>query len=767
MRRLGPLLLLLCLLNQSLISCAPGPVSPHPATPASTAATASPFTPQAARPSDTSSPTRAPSSTSTHSSTPSPTPTLTPRTTPSPTPSPTLPAAVAPLDGEPLAFHLGWRFDANAHITAAATMRTSDKPLILLSWLGRTIYALDSGGRPRWQAKTEGPTYALAALADGRVAVADDAGWVTLLDARGSEAWKHKLGSRGTVLQPGPLDGVFAAGWDEQLTLLDDHGQIVWQAGLNGPAMAIATQASAETEQVIAAVAGHQIQAFSPDGTQLWQFDAGVPLVGLSTAHEGNIGLLLVSAQDGRLLALDQKGALRWQRSLGVGAPILYVVEAEMGESPGTIFAGTGGDRPTLTCLSARGDVRWRIMVPAPVGAILSVDLDRDGAMEVLVGLTSGLVQAYDGSGRFRGAIHAGLAVWGLHVVGDQIVVARADVIAWEIAAGPGPADGPWLPPPAMLPVSTTTLPLDTERKEEGAALVFLGDLTFGRSVEFQMARYGPDYPWQGLAPLLDTGAQTSTEPNALPVIVAANLEGVLTTRGMPLNKRYLIRAHPRWGQALVQAGIDLVTVANNHALDYGPEGLDDTLGTLDALDIASVGTGPAQRPVLLTENGVRVAFLGYAAARWNGSVDVPATQSLAWAKPGAVQADVRAARKEADVVVVLLHAGTEYATEPSADQVAVAHAAVDAGADLVVGHHPHVTQTVERYGNGLIVYSLGDALFDIPRSAAMRGDLLRVHVTADGLARAELWPFWIEDTIRPRLLADEEGQPQFRAIYP
>ncbi|MGC9336172.1 MAG: CapA family protein, partial [Anaerolineae bacterium] len=649
MRRLGPLLLLLCLLNQSLISCTPGPVAPDPDTPASTAATASSFPPQVARPSATSSPTRAPSSTPTPSSTPSPAPTLTPSTTPSPTPSPTLPAAVAPLDGEPLPFHLGWRFDANAHITAAATMHVSGQPLILLSWLGRTISALDSSGRPRWQAKTEGPAYALATLADGRVAVADDAGWVTLLDARGAEAWKHKLGSRVTVLQPGPLGGVFAAGWDEQLTLLDDHGHILWQAGLDGPAMALATLASTGTEQVIAAVAGHQIQAFSRDGTELWRFDAGVPLVGLSTTHEGNMGLVLVSAQDGRLLAVDQKGELRWQRSLGVGAPILYAVEPEMGESLATIFAGTGGDRPTLTCLLASGDVRWRITVPAPVGAILSVDLDGDGVMEVLVGLTSGLVQAYDGSGRFRGAIHAGLAVWGLHVVSDRVVIARADVIAWEIVAGPGPAGGPWLPPPAMMPVSDRTLPLETERKEEGAVLVFLGDLTFGRSVEFQMARYGPDYAWQGLAPLLDPGAQTSTEPKASSVIAVANMEGVLTTRGAPLNKPYLIRAHPRWGQALVQAGIDLVTVANNHALDYGPGGLDDTLETLDALGIASVGTGPAQRPALFEENGVRLAFLGYAAARWNESADVPATQRLAWAEPGAVQADVRAARKEAD----------------------------------------------------------------------------------------------------------------------
>ncbi len=120
-----------------------------------------------------------------------------------------------------------------------------------------------------------------------------------------------------------------------------------------------------------------------------------------------------------------------------------------------------------------------------------------------------------------------------------------------------------------------------------------------------------------------------------------------------------------------------------------------------------------------------------------------------------------------ADVVVVILHAGTEYASEPSPDQVAVARAAVDAGADLVVGHHPHVTQTVERYGDGLIVYSLGDALFDIPRRAAMQGDLLRVHVTQEGMTRAELWPFWISEAIQPRFLADEQGEPIIQTIYP
>jgi len=228
------------------------------------------------------------------------------------------------------------------------------------------------------------------------------------------------------------------------------------------------------------------------------------------------------------------------------------------------------------------------------------------------------------------------------------------------------------------------------------------------------------------------------------------------------------------------------VSLANNHALDYGQVGLDETLSTLDALGIATVGAGcetsssrsadlcQAGRPAILTVNGVRVAVLGYAGAYWNGSADMPASDKIAWAEPARVQADVRAAREQADVVVVLLHAGIEYAAEPSSSQLAAAHAAIDAGADLVVGHHPHVTQTVERYDgpgsedgrHGLIVYSLGNAVFDIPRQVAMQGDLLRVCVTRDGLLRAELWPFWIEDAIRPRLLAGDEGNPRFSIIY-
>ena len=402
----------------------------------------------------------------------------------------------------------------------------------------------------------------------------------------------------------------------------------------------------------------------------------------------------------------------------------------------------------------------WRRALPSPAGALASLDLDGDGAQEILVGLTSGEVQAYDGQGQLRGSVHAGLQVWGLHAAEDGTALIRADVAAWRLGGEDGDTGRPWLRPPALVQSMPEQLPPGTERKEGEAILVFLGDVSPGRTMEGQLARYGPSYPWEGLAPLLQEAD-----------LAVANLESVLTTRGDPLDKGYLIRAHPGTAQTLVEAGLDLVNLANNHALDYGQAGMDQTLTTLEALGIATVGAGSSQemahRPAVFDLNGLRVAVLGYAAARWNGSEDVPATDRVAWADPGAVQADVQAVRDRADLVIVQLHAGTEYATTPSADQVRFARAAIDAGADLVVGHHPHVTQTVERYKDGLIVYSLGDALFDIPRQATTRGHLLRVHATRDGLVQAELWPFWITDSIQPRLLDDGNGGARSRIIYP
>jgi poly-gamma-glutamate capsule biosynthesis protein CapA/YwtB (metallophosphatase superfamily) len=658
-----------------------------------------------------------------------------------------------PAEGPPLPFSLGWQFNANGHLTGGAVIEIDGRLVYLLTSLGRTLYALSEGGEVLWQTRAAGPVYALAVLEDGRIAIGDDAGDVTLVDKGGRRLWRHTFDSRVTQVHPWQ-DGLLVGGWDEQLMFLSLEGETSWQVALDGPVAGITSLG----QLVVVATANGHVLGLDLAGVK-WRFEAGAAVTGLA----GLEGMgFLVGTQDGRLLALDAVGKPLWQWAApggAAGGPVWHTADL-IGDDQPEIVVGTGGPEPVLALISTQGEVLWQVAIVAAINAVAAQDLDGDGQDEILAGLSGGQVQAFDGQGRLRGAVHAGLPVWGLEAATDGSVLVRADVVAWRLGGGSGPSGGTWLPPPALLADAAKPFSPETERREGEAILVFLGDVALGRSMEAQLARYGPAYPWQGVGPMLH-GAD----------LAVANLEGVLTSHGRPLDKGYLLRAHPRWGQTLVEGSLDLVTLANNHALDFGLAGLEETLDALASLDIAAVGAGrsvqEAHRPALFTLNGVRIAVLGYAAARWNNSPDVPATDRLAWADPDLVQADVRSVRDEVDLVIVLLHAGTEYAAEPSADQVAVAHAAIDAGADLVVGHHPHVTQTVERYRQGLIVYSLGDALFDIPRPAAMRGHLLRIHATQAGLVQAELWPFWIEDAICPRLLDDGNGAPRFRVIFP
>jgi poly-gamma-glutamate capsule biosynthesis protein CapA/YwtB (metallophosphatase superfamily) len=755
-----------------LVACASEPAMPVAAAPTAIDAPSQDLPPAAPatdtatpRPSPTPQATRTPTASPSEPALPTRTATPKPTATPSPTPIPTLPPLLPPADGQPLAFSLGWQFNANGHLTAGAPVTMGGQRLYLLSSLGRALYALGENGSAAWSVRAAGPIYALAALDGDRVATGDDAGTVTLFGGRGQRLWQRALDGRVTGLQ-GWLDGVLAGDWAGNLVLLNvgvEDERVRWQLDLGGPISAVTVL----PDLALAATLEGMIVAVDRTGETAWRLDAGALVVHLEVVAISPAPVVLAGLQDGRIVALDAAGTIRWQRSLGPGtggSPVWHAGDLNRDGSP-EVAAGTGGDGPVLALLDLDGQVLWRTLVPSPVQAMTIVDLDGDGASEILAGLASGEIFVYDGQGRRRGSVHAGLPVWGLEAAEEQPagpspVLVWADVVAWQLRTGSGNAGGPWLPPPAMVPLDQDALPAEAARKEGEAILVFVGDVAPGRSMEAQLARYGPAYPWRGLELLLQDAD-----------LAVANLESVLSTHGEPLQKPYVIRAHPSWAQSLVEGGFDLVTVANNHALDYGQVGLDQTLDTLAALDVASVGAGrtaeEARRSALFTVAGVRVAVLGYAAPRWNGSEDVPTTDRLAWAVPGQIAKDVRAVRGSADLVVVLLHAGTEYAAEPSADQVAAARAAIDAGADLVVGHHPHVTQTVERYKQGLVVYSLGDTVFDIPRVAAMRGDLLRIHATQAGLVRAELWPFWIEDEIRPRLLDDGKGVPQVKVIFP
>jgi len=323
--------------------------------------------------------------------------------------------------------------------------------------------------------------------------------------------------------------------------------------------------------------------------------------------------------------------------------------------------------------------------------------------------------------------------------------------------------------PPALsttLPAPTNTI-LPTETPTQAPAYVAtpssqvtldaVGDIMLGRTVGQQVLAKGPQIVFAGV----QLGLAVSD-------IRVGNLECSLTNLGTPAKKMYTMQAPPAAAMVLSQGKFDLVSLANNHSMDYGYIGLADEQKTLDKAGIATVGAGVnfdlAHTPSLLERNGLRLAFLAY--------VDVPVEQNgfdthtwvatadqpgLAWGDPYQIKIDVAAARRQADVVVVLLHSGIEigkYLPTISANQRADAYAAIDGGAALVLGAHPHVLEPIERYHGGLIAFSLGNFVFDDYQGIANATVILRVVLTRAGVQSFDYVPVLIDNGL-PHVIPD------------
>ncbi len=270
--------------------------------------------------------------------------------------------------------------------------------------------------------------------------------------------------------------------------------------------------------------------------------------------------------------------------------------------------------------------------------------------------------------------------------------------------------------------------------------LAAVGDLMFDRLPGVFLRENGAESPFAGVAEVL-RGAD----------LTVGNLECAISEGGEQASKAYTFRAPPIAAEALALAGFDVVSLANNHALDWGDEGLSDTRVHLEASKVAAVGGGAnaaeAHRHAVVTRNGLRVAFLGYLDVPAEGAFnranwDATATRAgLAWFDEEALVRDIAAARMEADVVVVFLHFGFEYHTSPSEAQRRQARAAIDAGAALVLGSHPHVLQPVEAYHGGVIAYSLGNFVFDGFDGEANESAIFRATLTPKGVESWELVP--------------------------
>lgn len=236
--------------------------------------------------------------------------------------------------------------------------------------------------------------------------------------------------------------------------------------------------------------------------------------------------------------------------------------------------------------------------------------------------------------------------------------------------------------------------------------IVFGGDVMMSRYVgALAHARNDPAAPMRDIAPLFSAAD-----------IAFVNLEAPFSDRGSPTTKGMIFKAAPDMIEALSCAGIDVVSTANNHARDSGAYGVAFTVDWLARHGIQAVGTAltgeDAHKGVVITRHGVRFGFLAYTFDQSNGNYK-DADERVAMLDPVRVRQDIANMRSRADVVIVSMHAGVEYQPKPNQQQREFAHAAIDAGARIVVGHHPHVVQPIEPYGGGVIFYSLGNLVFD------------------------------------------------------
>jgi len=194
--------------------------------------------------------------------------------------------------------------------------------------------------------------------------------------------------------------------------------------------------------------------------------------------------------------------------------------------------------------------------------------------------------------------------------------------------------------------------------------------------------------------------------------ILFGNVETVLSDRGQAVEKAIHLEASPNNVRYLKEAGFDVVSVANNHVLDRGPEAFRDTLAALHEAGLVVIGAGDriySQSWGIVQRNRLRLGFLGYylfgARLKNDGiylnKICIPS-----------ILEDMEQLQRQCDCIVVSLHWGTEGPFFPSPDQIKQARAIIDAGASVILGHHPHVLQAVERYKHGLIAYSLGNFQF-------------------------------------------------------
>lgn len=304
----------------------------------------------------------------------------------------------------------------------------------------------------------------------------------------------------------------------------------------------------------------------------------------------------------------------------------------------------------------------------------------------------------------------------------EDTAEAGSDISAPEISAGDSAPDDR-APDDQITDAKTTDIQEDSDAKDTPIRLTFAGDILLSDHVLEAYRRGG------GIRGVLDDSLQSVIDDGDFFI---ANEEFPFSTRGTAAaDKQFTFRVPPEKVSMFHELGIDLVSLANNHALDFGTDALLDTCETLDKAGIYRVGAGKnldeAKKPVIVELKGKKIGFLGASRVIPEGSWGAGASKPgmLITYDPAILLEEIKKTREECDYLVVYVHWGIERHECPEEYQRTLGKQYIDAGADLVIGSHPHVLQGLEYYKGKPIVYSLGNFIFgsSIPKSMLLTVD--------------------------------------------
>lgn len=304
-----------------------------------------------------------------------------------------------------------------------------------------------------------------------------------------------------------------------------------------------------------------------------------------------------------------------------------------------------------------------------------------------------------------------------------------------------------------------TAPPPPPNAKGRPVRLAFAGDVHFAGLLASRL-----DDPATAIGPM---GALLSEADLAM-----VNLETAVTVRGNPQPKQYTFRAPPSAFTALKAAGVDVVTMANNHALDYGPDSVPDALSAADRMGMPVVGLGmdarQAYAPWITTINGQRIAFLAASAvidsalvSSWSAGPDQRGVATALDGDNTALVAAVTAVRPHVDTVVVNLHYGKDLTSCPTQIQRTLADDLVTAGADIVVGQHAHIVLGGGYHGSAYVDYGLGNFEFYASGNGPTT-DTGVLLLTADGRHITD--PRWVPGRVVRGLPTQKTGVEAARA---